>query len=561
MLFRSFLIFSLVHTIQATAPPFGQLATSGNKLISVSKGQPVQLKGISLWWSVWESLWYNATTVQNLVKYWNINVIRAAMAVDHGGYLTSPDTEIQKVWTIVNAAINSGIYVIIDWHDSNATFHQNQSIQFFTNISATYGSYPHILYENNQPTTDPWNTSLKPYHEAVIAAIRKNDPNNVIIVGTGNYDQYVDDASVNPITEYSDGDAAVISGATPDQLGNSSVLTQSGQLVQSHLLNSSTTTTPAPATTTTTAPRVVVNPPYGRLAVKGANIISNATGQPVQLIGMSLFWDQWMPQFYNQTTINNLKCSWKSNIVRAAMGVDASGGYLSDPTTNTQLVYSVIDAAIAAGIYVIVDWHTSNATAYLNQSIAFFSSVSAKYGSYPHIIYEIFNEPLNVNWTTVLKPYHIAVIQAIRANDPYNVIVVGTPNWSQNVDQAAADPITNQTNIAYTLHYYAGTHHQSLRDIATQAINKSLPIFVTEYGTVNSDGNGPVNQSESQLWWNLLDQYKIGYLNWAIEDKNETAAALVSGTTAQQVGTNTTWTPSGAFVNAWYQTKSTNVTC
>lgn len=197
----------------------------------------------------------------------------------------------------------------------------------------------------------------------------------------------------------------MISGATPDQLGNSSVLTQSGQLVQSHLLNSSTTTTPAPATTTTTAPRVVVNPPYGRLAVKGANIISNATGQPVQLIGMSLFWDQWMPQFYNQTTINNLKCSWKSNIVRAAMGVDASGGYLSDPTTNTQLVYSVIDAAIAAGIYVIVDWHTSNATAYLIQSIAFFSSVSAKYGSYPHIIYEIFNEPLNVNWTTVLKVF------------------------------------------------------------------------------------------------------------------------------------------------------------
>jgi endoglucanase len=55
----------------------------------------------------------------------------------------------------------------------------------------------------------------------------------------------------------------------------------------------------------------------------------------------------------------------------------------------------------------------------------------------------------------VIKAYHVKVIAAIRANDPNNVIVAGTPDWSSDVVAAAQDPI-NGTNIAYTFHYYAG---------------------------------------------------------------------------------------------------------
>ena len=38
-----------------------------------------------------------------------------------------------------------------------------------------------------------------------------------------------------------------------------------------------------------------------------------------------------------------------------------------------------------------------------------------------------------------------------------NLIIVGTPFWAQNVDEAADDPLSG-TNIAYTLHFYAGSH-------------------------------------------------------------------------------------------------------
>lgn len=48
-------------------------------------------------------------------------------------------------------------------------------------------------------------------------------------------------------------------------------------------------------------------------------------------------------------------------------------------------------------------------------------------------------------------------------NDPDNIIIIGSPNWSQDVDIAAADPVEG-TNLMYTLHFYAGSHGQELRD-------------------------------------------------------------------------------------------------
>jgi endoglucanase len=108
------------------------------------------------------------------------------------------------------------------------------------------------------------------------------------------------------------------------------------------------------------------------------------------------------------------------------------------------------------GIYVIVDWHDERAY-YENHTVAaiqFFSNISQTYGNYSNIIYEIFNEPVNATWAQI-KAYAVQVITAIRQNDQKNIIVVGTPNWSTDVDVAAEDPI-NGTNIAYTLHIYAG---------------------------------------------------------------------------------------------------------
>nr|ABV54446.1 GHF5 endo-1,4-beta-glucanase precursor [Radopholus similis] len=301
------------------------------------------------------------------------------------------------------------------------------------------------------------------------------------------------------------------------------------------------------------------DPPYGALSVSGTNL-KGSGGQNVALHGMSLFWSQWESEFYNEETVRALKCQWNSNVVRAAMAVE-EGGYLSNPSAEQARVEAVINAAISQGIYVIVDWHDHNAQNHGDQAVAFFTAIAQKYGSNPHVLYEIFNEPLQVDWSSVIKPYAERVIAAIRAVDPDNVIIVGTPTWSQDVDVAANSPITGQKNIMYTLHYYAATHKQDLRNKLTTAVNKGLPVFVTEYGTVTADGNGYVDATESQTWWNFLDGLSISYLNWAMDDKDEKSAALTPGSTSAQVGDSSRWTESGKLVQARLASQNNGVSC
>lgn len=289
---------------------------------------------------------------------------------------------------------------------------------------------------------------------------------------------------------------------------------------------------------------------HGQLSVNGANLV-NQYGKIVQLKGMALYWSQWKPQYWNEETVQGIHDSCHSNVVRASMGIDTNdGGYLTDPDGQMKLVETVIEAAIKHDIYVIVDWHEEKAETHVTQAVDFFDKISKKYGSYPNVMYETFNEPTTQSWSEVLKPYHETVIKAIRANDPDNIIIVGTGQWSQRVDEAAVDPITDQTNIMYTLHFYAGTHKQWLRDLAQGAIDKGLPIFITEYGTDNIDPVNSVDPKESQLWWDWCDNNNLSYANWAICDVAEASAALIADTPTNKVCQEAYLTESGLLVVA-----------
>ena len=289
---------------------------------------------------------------------------------------------------------------------------------------------------------------------------------------------------------------------------------------------------------------------HGQLSISGSNIIDK-NGSPIQLRGMSLFWSQWSEgaAFYNAKTVKWLKDDWHATVVRAAMGVEEDNtGYIYDPNTEKEKVFTVIDAAIAEGIYVIVDWHSHHAEDYLEESKAFFTEVAKKYGDYPNIIYEIYNEPLNVDWTKVLKPYHEAVVSEIRKHDSNNIIVCGTRNWSQAVSEVIGNEV-NDDNIAYTLHYYSSTHLQNgwVWKQAQKAIDAGIPLFVTEYGVTNANGDGNISTTQAGNWWAFLDTHKISWCNWSITNKNEASAALESGTSASNLSVDNL-TTSGKMV-------------
>ncbi len=284
---------------------------------------------------------------------------------------------------------------------------------------------------------------------------------------------------------------------------------------------------------------------YGQLSIQGSNIVDQ-NGNSIQLRGMSFFWSQWIGKYYTPETVKWLKDDWQCTVVRAAMAVDHDG-YLENPEVEKARVKTVIDAAIAEGIYVIIDWHDHEAENHLEAAKTFFGEIAEEYGSYPNIIYEPYNEPLDVSWNTVLKPYHEAVIAEIRQHDPDNIVICGTRNWSQDVDDVILNEIDDD-NVAYTLHYYAATHKQELRNKALLAINNGIPLFVTEYGTTQASGDESIDVAEAELWWAFLDEHKISHCNWSIADKEEMAAALIPGASVLGGWTADEITTSGTMV-------------
>jgi len=266
---------------------------------------------------------------------------------------------------------------------------------------------------------------------------------------------------------------------------------------------------------------------HGQLSVKGNKIVDK-NGNPVALHGMCLYWSQWKGQFYNYNCMQWLRDNWKCTVVRASMGVE-SGGYLANPETEKAKIMTVIDACIDLGIYVIVDWHDHYAQRHRDQSIAFFEEIANSYNGIPNIIYEIYNEPWgSVSWPDSVKPYADSVAKHIRAIDSVNLILVGSPNWSQDVDVVANNPLL-YNNIAYTLHFYAATHKQWLRNKATTALNKNVALFVTEFGTTESSGTGIIDSAETNNWMQFMTDNKLSWCNWSIADLTETSAALKPG--------------------------------
>jgi endoglucanase len=317
--------------------------------------------------------------------------------------------------------------------------------------------------------------------------------------------------------------------------------------------NSGLSTVSSPVTITVTSDNRTAVERYGQLKIVGNKLVDK-NNQPVQLRGMSLFWSQWIGGYYNAQAIKWLKEDWKCNIVRAALAVEPDG-YLANPAIEKAKVTAVIDAAIQQGIYVLVDWHEENAQKHTDAETTFFTELAQKYKDAPNVIYEIWNEPVNVSWSGVIKPHADTIINAIRKYDPDNIIVVGTPTWSQDVDKAAADPLP-YANIAYTLHYYASTHKQFLRDKATTALNKGIALFVTEFGTSEASGNGFLDETETRTWWKFLDDNKISWCNWSVADKNETSAALMPGAPVNGGWTDAQISPSGKIVRSELRLKN-----
>lgn len=301
---------------------------------------------------------------------------------------------------------------------------------------------------------------------------------------------------------------------------------------------------------------------HGRLQAQGNRLVDR-DGRPISLAGASLFWgnEGWHGQkFWNAEVVRHLAADWSAALVRAPMGVEDPGGFLEFPESNRARLLAVVEACLEADIYVIIDWHSHDAEAHRAEAVAFFRDMARRFGKHDHVIYEIWNEPRHVEWAATIKPYAEEVIKAIREHDPDNLIVVGSGDWSTEVDVAAADPLIDP-NVAYSFHFYAASHRDEKRQQAQRALDLGKPLFVTEWGSCESNGDGRIDAKSTEEWMRWMKINGISHCNWAVNDKAEAASALQPGSSTRGGWREEDLTASGQLarhmIRGWLESAST----
>ncbi len=314
---------------------------------------------------------------------------------------------------------------------------------------------------------------------------------------------------------------------------------------------------------------------YGALHTDGNKIVGAKNNLQAMLRGVSLYWsDATGLPYYNPAVISWAVDNLKIDVFRYAMGIeyyDSDGGtrnkiedqvsYAKSPDLQLSMIDKMVEAAIENDVYIIIDWHSHRAHLEASLAKTFFETISKKYKDVPNIIYEIYSEPVSGsggNWSAI-KTYANTVVPAIRANTQ-NLVIVGTPNWSQHPEQGARDPIS-ATNIAYVLHFYAATHSNgSYGGFVTSALSAGYPVFISEWGTTNADGDGNPSTGATNEWTQFMDQNNIPNCNWSLrqqtsdDDQESQKSAIFAGdralTTAAALDA-ATYTPSGSIVRSY----------
>lgn len=307
------------------------------------------------------------------------------------------------------------------------------------------------------------------------------------------------------------------------------------------------------------APSVDDSTPFGQhgaLHVENGKL-TDADGNIVQLYGMSTHGIAWFPQYINYDSFRTLRDDWNTNCIRLAMYTAEYGGYCAggDKEQLKQLVRDGVSYATELGMYVIVDWHIlsdCDPNQNKDEAIAFFREMSEAFADNDNVLYEICNEPNSgTSWDSI-KSYAEEVIPVIREQKPEAVILVGTPTWSQEIDKAAASPLTFD-NVMYTLHFYAGTHKDDLRNRLETCAQNNLPVFVSEFGMCDASGNGANDFDSTTKWLDLLNKYQISFCCWNLANKDESSSVFKAASTALSDWTDEDFNESGRWIREYFR--------
>lgn len=302
------------------------------------------------------------------------------------------------------------------------------------------------------------------------------------------------------------------------------------------------------------APKDAIQRPSktGQLQVTDSKL-TDAKGNPVMLRGISFVGVSLQERYINEDTFKTIANDMKCNVVRMALYTYGMGtvGYCTGKNKEQlkQDIVNAVELAEKTDMYCIVDWHIltdKDPNRYIEDAKDFFNEMSINFKDKKNVIYEICNEPNGVDWQTI-KDYANVIIPIIRENDPDSLIICGTPNWSSDIASALNDPL-DYDNLMYTLHFYSASVKEDGRAAARAVFEKGLPVFVTEFGITNSNGNFPIDEESADEWIKLLEEFNVSYVMWSFSTSPEASAAIKTGTLNLSNFTEDQYTTSGKWL-------------
>jgi len=288
------------------------------------------------------------------------------------------------------------------------------------------------------------------------------------------------------------------------------------------------------------------------LHIEGTRVL-DSKNRPVRLRGVnvaSLEWDS-KGEGHVVESVRVAIRDWKVNHVRLPLAQDRWFGVAPEQhdkgVAYRALVRQLVDECAQAGVWVMLDLHWNNAGQWgknIGQhvmpdrnSITFWRSVAREYRNHPAVIFDLYNEPHDVSWDMWLRggtvtervgqppvslTFHAVGMQemldVVRSEGAWNLVVVGGLNWSYDFDGILAgrqlrDPYGNGVLYANHAYPFKGESVEKWIERMERA-TRTLPVIVSEFGSDPEGGAGLTGEQWVRQVLNTLESKKWHWTAW-----------------------------------------------
>ena len=234
------------------------------------------------------------------------------------------------------------------------------------------------------------------------------------------------------------------------------------------------------------------------------NHLEDAAGNTVRLTGANVVSLDW--QSTGDHVLESIAQSmdvWQANMVRLPLN---QGYWINNTNNYRNQVAAAVNAVASRDKYVMLDLHGYGQPD--ANSTVFWQSVASTYANNPSVLFDLFNEPHGISWSTWQSSMQ-GLLNTVRNTGANNIVVAGGLDWGFDLSGVASgayalnDPLATD-NLMYGSHVYPMKSSNWSWAFGNLAATK--PVFVGEFGEDYWDGSqGQLSSPGDTFTTSLLD--------------------------------------------------------